>query len=313
VDVELLRLAARQHGVVSVEQADRHCGIPAHRMRRWRRSGHLVELAPGVVRIASSVETFSMRCMALQLSWGGTGFLSGWTAARLYGVRSMPDRPIHFTVPLGRRHADPPWADVHRSSWYEAATDTLRRIDGLVVADPLRMLFGLAAAFNQHRFERAAEDTWHLGLIDPNTAVSYLEAHRCRGKDGVSTFERWLDRAIAQRRPSQSNLERNLITALGQAGLPEPERQWPLQLGTGETIHLDIAWPAIRLGVEPGSSWWHGGDLRQRADQARDRSCGEVGWMIVRFDESMRSDLRAAAGQVRRIHHRRTHDLRIRH
>ena len=31
--------------------------------------------------------------------------------------------------------------------------------------------------------------------------------------------------------------------------------------------------------------WWHGGDARQRLDQARDAACGEVGWQIVRFDE----------------------------
>ena len=46
------------------------------------------------------------------------------------------------------------------------------------------------------------------------------------------------------------------------AGLPEPIRQHPLLLLTGELIHLDIAWPEVRLAVEPGHSWWHGGDTR---------------------------------------------------
>ena len=33
---------------------------------------------------------------------------------------------------------------------------------------PLRMLFRLAKVFNDHRFERAAEDCWHLGLVTPD-------------------------------------------------------------------------------------------------------------------------------------------------
>ncbi len=182
--------------------------------------------------------------------------------------------------------------------------------DGLMVVHPVRMLFGLAAAFNQYRFERAAEDAWHLGLVTPELADDYLERHRCRGKDGVSTFEAWLERARTQRRPSQSELERTLLEALDRIGLPTPERQHPLALSSGDTIHLDIAWPDVRLAVEPGSSWWHGGDAGQRRDQRRDRACNEAGWMVVRFDDTMRSDAAAAARQVDRIHRRRTADLR---
>ncbi|MGB0112671.1 MAG: hypothetical protein WBP59_05580 [Ilumatobacteraceae bacterium] len=247
--------------------------------------------------------------MAVQLRAAPAGFLSGWTAGRLAGLRSMPERPIHFTVPQRFDRELPTWVDVHRSRWYDDA-DRCVRDDQLVVAQPLRMLFGLAAAFNQYRFERAAEDAWHLGLITPTAAAEYLQAHRCRGKDGVATMERWLDRAIERERPTQSNLERVLIDALEQVGLPDPERQWPLVLAGAETIRLDIAWPSIRLAVEPGASWWHGGDQRVRRDQARDRACTELGWLVVRFDETMRSDVAAAAEQVARIHRRRTADLR---
>ncbi len=177
----------------------------------------------------------------------------------------------------------------------------------------MRTLFGLAAEFNQFRFERAAEDAWHLGLFTPGEFAEYLELHRCRGKDGVATIERWLERCNAVSRPAQSGLELDAIEALDRIGLPRPERQYPLLLAGGEIIHLDIAWPAIRFAVEPGASWWHGGDLGQRRDQDRDRECGEVGWLISRFDESMRNDLLGAARQIARIHARRTHDLRTGH
>jgi very-short-patch-repair endonuclease len=174
------------------------------------------------------------------------------------------------------------------------------------------MLWALAAAFNQYRFERAAEDAWHRQLITPTAAAAYLEAHRCRGKDGVKRLETWLDSALGRNRASQSDLERTLLEAIDRCGLPEPIRQHPLTLPGGETIHFDIAWPDIRLAVEPGDSWWHGGDLGQRRDQARDRTCLEAGWQVVRFDESMRANPDAAAAQVRRIHRRRSTEPALR-
>jgi hypothetical protein len=179
----------------------------------------------------------------------------------------------------------------------------------LAVAAPLRMLFSLAASFNQYRFERAAEDAWHLGLVSPRTAAGYLELHRCRGKDGVRRMEIWLERALPRERPSQSGLEMDLLDAVHQVGLPTPVRQYPLALIDGEVIHIDIAWPLIRLGLEPGGMWWHGGDEKQRQDQARDVGCGEVGWQILRFDDRLKSDPMRAARQVERVYRARESQL----
>ncbi len=309
MDVNVLLLAAHQHGVVHRRQL-LTLGMSDAAVWRARRRGVLVDVLPGVLRVASSPETFAMRCMAALLRVDGPSFLGAWTAGRIHGLRRMPRSVVHLTVPVRRRLVETPdWLHVHRSSWFEADRDAVVRDDGLVVATPLRMLFGLAAAFGQFRFERAAEDAWHLGLINPGAAADYLERHRCRGKDGVATMETWLERVLDRNLPAQSDLELELLDALGQVGLPEPVRQHPLRLPTGETIHLDIAWPALRLAVEPGASWWHGGDLGQRRDQARDRACSEVGWHVVRFDETLRTSPLAAARQVLTIYVQRQRDL----
>jgi very-short-patch-repair endonuclease len=267
---------------------------------RARRRGVLVDVATTVVRLASSPETFRQRCMTLQLQAESAGFIGGSTAARILGLRAMPDSPVDYTAPRSFRRTLPSWADLHITRWYDTA-DRQMLPDGLLIATPMRMLWGLAARFNQFRFERAAEDAWNLGLIDPDGAAEYLEQHRCRGKDGVMRLETWLDRTLGRSRATQSNLERRLIEALEAAGLPTPERQYPLTLANGEVIHLDIAWPEVKLAVEPGDAWFHSGSLAVRRDQARDRACVELGWRVVRFDESIRSDFASAARQVRRI------------
>ena len=221
LDRRILQLAVDQYGIISARQLREVFGISQPSIARARCQGLIVETASQVFRIASSPDSFEARCFALQLHARGEGYSSGWTAARLHGLR---------------------------------------------------------------------------------------DAHRCRGKDGVSTMERWLETALRRDRPTQSNLERRLVEALRRCGVPAPTLQFALTLRDGEVIHLDLAWPDVRLAVEPGAAWWHGGDLAQRRDQARDRACAELGWMILRFDESMRSDLPDAARQIARIHGRRSQE-----
>jgi hypothetical protein len=308
IEVELLQLIERQHGVIGRSQLVREFDWSPSRVSRARRAGMFVDVTPSVVRLASSSDTFRLRCMALQLHLDGCGFLSEMTAGCLYGLRSMATSPIRATVPATVRRDIPTWASVSRSSWFDE-TDRQRHADGLVVATPLRTLFGLAASLHPHRFARAAEDAWNLGLISPEDAADYLERHRCRGKNGVAVLEQWLDGVAGHSRPAQSGFEQLVIECLARVGLPTPVRQHAVRLPTGQTIHLDIAWPEIRLAVEPGHSRWHSGALRQQQDQARDRACSEQGWHVVRFDESFRDDPMAAARQVSRIHFARTHQI----
>ncbi|MGB0113598.1 MAG: hypothetical protein WBP59_10290 [Ilumatobacteraceae bacterium] len=258
-----------------------------------------------VVGLVSSPDTFEMRCMAAQLHLDGRGFLSAWTAGRIHGLRRMRSDPIHLTIPETVRRDVPSWVEVSHCSWFDEA-DRTTQTNGLVVATPLRMLFGLAAVYNQYRFERAAEDAWHRQLLTPTSAADYLQLHRCRGKNGVTRMRIWLERALDQSAPAESGLEQLLLESIEAVGLPTPVRQHRLTLPSGEEIRLDIAWPTVRLAVEPGAAWWHGGDLRQRHDQARDRACSEEGWHIIRFDDSLRDDPMAAARQIQRIHSTRS-------
>jgi very-short-patch-repair endonuclease len=309
LDATILSLAARRHGVLSVRELIA-LGVSRAAISRARRTGKVVDLTPGAIRLASAPDGFLARCHAIDVRLEGRGFISGWTAGRLMGLRSMPSETIHVTVRSDDRRSFPDWVEAHPSRWLDDDRERWINAERLCIASPLRMLWGLAAEFNQFRFERAAEDAWHRKLITPAKAADYLERHRCRGKDGVQRLERWLDGALARARPTQSNLERRLIERLLRLGLPPPRRQHPVELPSGEFVHLDVAWPDVLLAVEPGASWWHGGDLAMRRDQARDRACSELGWLILRFDETMAADLDAAASQVARVHRHRTRTAR---
>jgi hypothetical protein len=267
-----------------------------------------VEVHRGVIGVAGLTTSFESRAMAAQIAVGPTGFLSGPTAGRLYGLRSMPSNPIEVTVPETRSLKPRLGVTIVRTSWDDDEVMP-RRADGLVIASPLRTLFGLAGSFNQFRFERAAEDLWHRNLVDPAAAAEYLARIRRRGRTGVARLETWLEKTEAQQRPATTGLEQLLAGMAERAGLPTPVRQHPLTLADGVTIHLDLAWPEIRFALEPGHSWWHGGDRRQDADQTRDRACAEVGWQVMRFDESVWDRQSEEVGRLRRAYHRRRRDL----
>ena len=305
---DVLHLFTSQHCVASVDQL-LNLGVSLNAIKRARARGTVTTVLPGILRLAGTDESFSSRAMSMQLHVGATSFISGVSAGVLHGLRQMPKHPIEITTRQRRQATMPPWGRLVYTSWIDPQRDVRTHPDGVRVASPLRMLFRLAGFFNQHRFERAAEDCWHLGLVTPSGAEDYLAEIRRSGRGGVIRFEDWLVKVSYRPRPSQSALELDVADAVRRAGLPEPEPQYPLRLRSGEVIHIDLAWPRVRLGVEPGHSWWHGGDLRQRADQARDRACDEIGWRIIRCDESVRQELAAFGLQLRIIYDERCRTL----
>ncbi len=305
---DVIALFTRQHFVASCAQLV-EIGVTKFALHRARERGLVSTISRGVVAVSGVDLSFEGRALALQLTAGATAFVSGPSAGVLYGLRSMPRERLEVTIKESRRATIPAPHRLVRTSWIKEPRDVHLRPDGLRIATPLRMLFGLAEQFNQHRFERAAEDVWHRGLVSPEEAGDYLAAIRRSGRSGVSTYEAWLERLSFRARPAQSGLEVRLLELIERVGLPRPERQFPLLLANGELVHLDIAWPAARLAVEPGHSWWHGGDLGQRRDQARDRACAVVGWHVVRYDETAADDPMATARELLALYRRRVADL----
>jgi hypothetical protein len=136
----------------------------------------------------------------------------------------------------------------------------------------------------------------------PPWVVRTVASCRGRGRHGFARFERWLATTEASRRPSQSDFELTVLDAIGRAGLPEPRRQHPVTLPSGELVHLDFAWPEALLAVEPGHTWWHGGNAKMVADYARDRACGRIGWCVMRYGQEVRGDLASLGREVREMY-----------
>jgi hypothetical protein len=250
-DPRVLALFSNQFGVASIGQLV-SLGCSPRSIARARENGLFVRLAPGLYRLAGQGMTFETRAMAAQLHFGPSGFLDGTTAGAVHGLRAMPRSVIQATV-VGRiTRLTPNWA---RASSIAAILDgDVELVGSFRLARPHRTLLSLASQFNLHRFARAAEDAWHRNLVSPEEMADYLEEVRRPGLKGVALIDRWLATALPRSRPSQSGLELDAIEAMRRVGLPEPERQYPVRLRSGDVVHLDFAWPAVKLGVEPGDT-----------------------------------------------------------
>lgn len=299
----VLELFGRQYGVASTRQLVGD-GMSRSAISRAIECEAIRRVTASTVLLAGRDLSFEARAMAGFLHCGPNSFVSGQTAGAFNGLRYMDKRRTHLTA-LNRTQATaPPWLDLSRTTWMIAG-DIVDHPSGLRLAHPLRNLHQLAASMSRQRFERAAEDAWHLGLVTPSDAAEYLERMRRQGRTGVTVLDEWLDKASRRKRPAQSGLERDALEAIQMVALPEPARQHPLRVLSGQLKHVDIAWPDIRYGVEPGHSWWHGGDLGQRRSQFRQREFEEIGWQVTYFDESMSANKRAAALQIERIYRAR--------
>jgi very-short-patch-repair endonuclease len=302
---EILDLFARQHGCAHVDQL-RELGMSTSSTYRWRRRQVVIDIMAGVVRLAGSPMSFAAMAMAAQLQSRPEGYLSGFTAGALRGLSGMPRRRVYVTVPrrptghvprCRQRQTLPSWIDRSESNWHDDRNVVLQGVFRL--EEPYSMLFTIASAVNDHRFERIAEEAWKLRLITPPGLQRYVDDHRRRGRSGVTRTLHWLGRAEGRTRPMQSGLEVEFLQALRRAGLPEPTKQHPLKLRSGEVIHLDLAWPKVKLAIEPGHSWYHDGELLADRDRQRDRGCNELGWLVMRYSESARENLAACAAEIR--------------
>ena len=171
---EISTLLLTQHGLITKQQV-LAAGFTAKTVSRALDRGAYEEVLPGVMRSVQHPLTFESRAMAAQLHAGPGAALSGPTAARLYGVRGMPRERVWLRTAARSRARLPGWVTRTESAWLFAGYDAVHDHDGWRLLAPTAMLLTLAEVFNDHRFERAAEDAWHLAIVTPHEAATFLD------------------------------------------------------------------------------------------------------------------------------------------
>jgi very-short-patch-repair endonuclease len=249
-DLVIARIAARQHGVVSLAQLE---GARIRRQGIYRRiqAGRLHRLHRGVYAVGHRRLSFEGRCMAAVLALGDGAVISHRSAAALWCFLPPGDGPIHVTVSSDNGREGRPGIAIHRSHSLIAGVSTRR--NGIAVTKPARTLRDLRRSSPKPVFQRAVRRALDLRLID---------------------------KADLEREPdlTRSELERLFLSLCRRHRLPRPEVN--ARLGPYE---VDFLWRDRALIVETDGFRHHSSRAAFESDRGRDAELQRLGFRVLRF------------------------------
>jgi len=271
-------------------------GLTGSGINRRLSAGSFVPLHPGVYRLAGTQRTLDQSILAACLAAGERAVASHTTAAYLLHL-PVADPRVEITIAAGRE-ADLDGVIVHRSR-------RLERVDTLIVraipaTSVARTLIDLASVLAPP----ALEDVVDHALANRLIPVSYLAKRLGAlgfGRDGAAKLNDVLRARPTGRRPRQSGVERTLLKALTDAGVPRPERQAPIALPGGAWAYAYLCYPAEKLIIEVDSYTHHSSLPDWEADHLRNQGLIELKWRVLPITASeIKRDPQAAAEKVRR-------------
>ncbi len=259
----LLKLAARQHGLVTGRQVAE--AGHRHLARRRIESGEWVIEQPNVLRPALWVPTFEARLTAVRLSLTVPGSPRAWcfshtTAARLRRFVVPASDRIHVLLPLSRRR--PELRDVVRH--FTELPHVGARVDKDPVTAAADTVLDCAAVLDPDDLLALIEDLLRREL----TTIEVLRSKLRRGRSGSAPLRVALDVLDDE---GTDRWMRYLVQRLVSIGLPEPLLEYELREGHHLVAVLDGYFPDAALCLEVDDWATHGARAAAERDRQRDR------------------------------------------
>jgi very-short-patch-repair endonuclease len=270
-DVQVARLAARQHGVVSTAEL-LACGLDHDAITVRAGNGRLHPMHKGVYAVGHANPTQDGCFLAAVKACGERAVLSHRSRAMLENIIRWEDRYPDVLV-LGESAPQHERIKGHRTSYLPAHHVTSVR--GIPVTTAERTLLDLAGVLPEHRLRRAVRQAQYLELISVPSLVAVL--HGPGPRRGRKMLARILGKEAA---PTQSELEDLVLDLILRGGFAHPLVNAPLFLA-GRRIVPDFCWPEQRLVIEADGPH-HDTPLERAADRARQAVLEAHGYRVVR-------------------------------
>ena len=273
----LHRLAATQHGAVSLEQL-RHIGLSERTVRRWASDGRLRRIHQGSYALPGAPVTAHQRLMAAVLA-GQQGCLASHRAAAwLWGFSDEPF--LEVIVPRNRR----PRLEgvvVHHPLDHSKARPSVK--DGIPVTNPLRTLVDLGATWEFTRVTDAVEQALISRIVTFRGLAREWRRVAKPGRNGSGVLRHILDSRLLGEKPPDSVLEVKAAPLFARFGLPRPEFQFHVVHDGRHVARVDFAYPERRLAIEFDGLLAHATAADLRRDLARQNRLVTAGWTVLRF------------------------------
>ncbi|MBN9623314.1 MAG: type IV toxin-antitoxin system AbiEi family antitoxin domain-containing protein [Actinobacteria bacterium] len=253
-------IAARQHGIVTVEQL-LDAGVSETSIRRGVDAGRLHRLHRGVYAVGHRSLSWRGRWLAAVLAASDGAVLSHSSAAALWQFLRPIQGPIHLTIGAAVRRKQRPGLQIHRSRTLTPSHVT-RRHD-IAVTTPARTIEDIRGELDAYLFRRALRQAEFGGHNVPH----------------LSAIKR-----------TRSDLELLFLSLCDDHSLPRPLVNHRV---AGRLV--DFYWPEHRLAVETDSWEYHRGSVAMEDDHADDLKLRAHGIRTRRYTGDQ---LEAAPGAV---------------
>jgi very-short-patch-repair endonuclease len=272
--LELRRLAAHHHGLVTLDQtlADGWSRATWHPACE---NGGLLPIAPSVAALPGAPDTPELRILAAILARGGRAMASHRSAAYLWGVDIDGADPVAITGPDRGCRTTLGWVAAHNPRDVDDLRPVQRR--GIPTTNPLRVLVDLGQVA-PGTVVVALEHFLAEGLVDLRAVSAATVRHGRKGRRGITTLRTAVD-TVTIDEPVDSELEHAMARLLAAHDLP-PARFHACILG----FEVDFAIVRERVVLECDGWSSHGLDRAQfERDRRRDAALIAGGWVVLRF------------------------------
>lgn len=294
---ELNRIAAAQHSLITLDQAQR-CGMATGQIRHRVRSGEWLVARRGVYAVAGAPSTWTQAVAAAVFCLQPSAWASHGTAGRLWGFDLAAPDAIDVLVDLDRRVKMDGVAS-HRSG--ALFTADLTRQLRIPVTSPERTIVDLSASVSVPALGRMLDDALRRRLVRLDRLSSCVaRLAKSPGRRPAAVQELLAER-LPGYDPGESDLETRVLRALVAAGLPAPVQQHRVRIG-GRTFRIDLAFVAVKLAIELDGWEFHSSRSAFDDDRTRANALVAAGWTLLRFtsrstDAEIVACVRAALGE----------------
>ena len=271
-DSRLARIAAKQHGVVTLRQLEA-LGVSKRAAAGRVRSGRLHRIHRGVYAVGHRAPSWHGRWMAAVLACGDGAVLSHHSAAALWKLLKPIEGPIHVSVPSTHGFKKRRGIHLHRCPALLTPAEPSPSPSYLQTGGRGRRLTTYRDRIPVTSIQRTIDDL--EGTIAPHLlrrAKRQAELMNVRLRDTTG-------------RRARSDLEEDLFALVRSLRLPLPETN--VKLGRHE---VDFLWREQRLVVETDSYLYHRGSVSFEDDHARDLDLRAAGYTVLRFTDRQIED-----------------------
>jgi len=277
IDTDAITTA--QRGLITRRQA-LAVGLSPDAVRNRIAQGQWIRVHTGLFAVAGVPLDREHEILGAILRVDGGAWASHATAARLWGFRDVVEPAIEITVLLEQR-VKLPGVTAHRSG---TLTDgDLRTLDGIPLLAPARTIVDLSARLGPVLLGKVVDDGLRRRVVSL-AALHAVFRHLPSKAPGRSPVN--LRRVLAERtvgfHPGDSELERTVLRAIVDAGLPTPVAQHRVQVGS-ETYFIDLAYPDHRVAIEVDGFVFHHDRRAFDRDRTRQNDLVTAGWSVLRF------------------------------